>query len=202
MPVGRAARWFAVATVGAGLVGVLRHRRERDWVLAGMEPPITNSSVRPEPRHQDALSRRLATWIPGPPRGPLARLAAVLWAAPASALGLAAAASTGGVWRLDPALGALVVAGGSSGMNALQARLGFAANTLGHVVICRAADPSAELLAHEAVHVRQTERLGVALLPLYVWLMARWGYRQHPLERAARLGAAAATGRGRRGGRG
>ncbi|MEX0705789.1 MAG: hypothetical protein WD041_04155, partial [Nitriliruptoraceae bacterium] len=55
---------------------------------------------------------------------------------------------------------------------------------------------SASLLAHEAVHVRQFERLGPLMVPVYLWLAARHGYRDHPLERAARLGARRATATG------
>lgn len=193
MRIRRALTWFAITTATAGLVGLLRHRREREWVQAGMVPPLANAAVRPPPPGEDPLSRRLAGWVPPAPDSRLGRAAAIAWAAPATAVGLVVAASTGGRWRIDRALGAIVVAGGTHGMNAAQRRLGFAANTLGHVVICRAAEPSAQLLAHEAVHVRQTERFGVGLLPVYLWLMARWGYRQHPLERAARLGAARST---------
>jgi hypothetical protein len=178
------------ATAAAGLVGIARHRRERARVRAGLEPPLSNDAVRPPPRGEGALSRRLATWVPGRPRTPTGRVLAAAWAAPATSLGLVAAVSTGGRWWWDDAVGAVIVAGGEHGMNVLQARLGFAANTLGHVIICRQQDPSAALLAHEAVHVRQTERFGALLLPVYLWLMARWGYRDHPIERAARLGAA------------
>lgn len=186
----RAALLAVAATAAAGVVGLLRHRGERARVRAGVAPPLSNDAVRPSPAGEGRLSRRLAAWVPKRPRTRVGRVVGVVWAAPATSLGLAAAASTGGRWRWDDTVGAVVVAGGERGMNAIQARLGFAANTLGHVVICRQDEPSPALLAHEAVHVRQTERLGVLLLPVYIWLMARWGYRDHPLERAARLGAA------------
>jgi hypothetical protein len=63
-------------------------------------------------------------------------------------------------------------------------------------VLCRTSQPSAALLDHEALHVRQAERLGPLLFPVYVWLNAVYGYRDHPLERGARLGARRrATGR-------
>jgi hypothetical protein len=75
----------------------------------------------------------------------------------------------------------------------LQRRLGFAANAFGHVVLTARPDPSPTLLAHEAVHVRQAERLGIGLAPVYAILWARWGYRNHPLERAARRAAAAVS---------
>lgn len=176
-------------TALAGSVGVIRHQRERRRVRAGLEPPVSDGGLLPAPSGEDPVSRALAGWVPSRPASPLGRCAAALWAAPVTSVGLLAAVSTGGSWRWDRERGCLVVSGGRRGANRLQARLGFAANTLGHVVITRTREPSPALLAHEVVHVRQTERLGVLLAPLYVWLMARWGYRDHPLERAARLGA-------------
>jgi hypothetical protein len=63
---------------------------------------------------------------------------------------------------------------------------GFSAMTIGHVVVARI-EPSEALLAHELVHVRQAERLGPLMAPLYLALMAVYGYARHPMERAARL---------------
>jgi hypothetical protein len=80
---------------------------------------------------------------------------------------------------------------GSSG--AALRLVGADANAIGAVVLCRDSTPGPPLLAHEVVHVRQAERLGVALVPLHAGLAARYGYRDHPLERAARLGARRAT---------
>jgi hypothetical protein len=56
-------------------------------------------------------------------------------------------------------------------------------------VVTTRSDPSPSLIAHELVHTRQAERFGVGFGPVYVGLLARYGYRQHPMERAARLGA-------------
>jgi hypothetical protein len=67
--------------------------------------------------------------------------------------------------------------------------VGAGANTVGQVVLCRSTMPSSALLDHEAVHVRQAERLGPLLVPAYLWLNAIRGYRDNPLEHAARLGA-------------
>ncbi|HET8568926.1 MAG TPA: hypothetical protein VFM93_08075 [Candidatus Limnocylindria bacterium] len=60
----------------------------------------------------------------------------------------------------------------------------YAAITFGHVVIA-AREPSPALLRHERRHVMQYEVLGLAFLPLYLWLYARHGYASHPLERDA-----------------
>ncbi|HUG86888.1 MAG TPA: hypothetical protein VMM13_20125, partial [Euzebya sp.] len=65
-------------------------------------------------------------------------------------------------------------------------RGGFAATTLGHVIIA-VKDPSAGLMAHELAHTRQAERLGPFTGPIYWYLLARYGYARHPMERAARI---------------
>jgi hypothetical protein len=98
--------------------------------------------------------------------------------------------------RWDPTHGCLVVAGVRGPSGAALAAVGADANTIGQTVLSRRPDPSPVLLAHESAHVRQTERLGPFLLPVYVWLAARHGYRDHPLERAAREAARDAVGKG------
>jgi len=60
-------------------------------------------------------------------------------------------------------------------------RRGYAAITLGHVVIA-GRQPSASLLRHELRHVEQYERLSLSFLPLYLLLYRRHGYAGHPLE--------------------
>ena len=61
---------------------------------------------------------------------------------------------------------------------------GYAAITFGHVIIA-SREPSDVLWAHERRHVAQYERIGLAFIPLYVWLLAQRGYLRHPLERDA-----------------
>lgn len=73
--------------------------------------------------------------------------------------------------------------------HALITLRGFAAITFGHVIIS-ASEPSERLWQHERRHVAQYERLGLAFIPLYLWLLVRDGYAAHPLERDA---AGAAT---------
>lgn len=63
-------------------------------------------------------------------------------------------------------------------------RRGYAAITFGHVIVF-SREPTAELWRHELRHVAQYERLGLAFLPLYLWLYQRHGYHGHPLERDA-----------------
>lgn len=43
------------------------------------------------------------------------------------------------------------------------------------------------LIAHEQVHLDQLARLGpVRFVARYLWLLIRYGYDQHPMEREAR----------------
>ena len=66
----------------------------------------------------------------------------------------------------------------------LLTRRGFAAITLGHVVVS-VREPDAAIWQHELRHVRQYERLGLAFLPVYLRLQAKHGYGANPLEREA-----------------
>jgi hypothetical protein len=188
----RTAWALLVATLAAGLLGAVRQRREVEQVRRGVQPRFTTVSGEP-PRTGGAVGRALATWVPAPPRTPLGRAAAAVLAAPLTVVGLLMAAAAGRRPRWSAAHRCWVVegVGGPSGF-ALRT-VGAEANAIGQVVLSRSTASSPALLAHEAVHVRQAERLGPLLFPLYLWLGARYGYRAHPLEMAARLGARAAT---------
>lgn len=179
------------STLAAGAVGVVRQRRE---AMAVDREELTRPSASAEialARPQPVWAQRLGRWVPERPRTPLGRAAAAVWAAPLSAVGLLLAVLSGGRPRWEAQLGCVVVRGvGGPSRLALRA-VGAHANTVGLIVLSRRADPDPVLLAHEAVHVRQSERLGPLIMPAYVWLAARFGYRDHPLERAARRGAAA-----------
>lgn len=146
---------------------------------------------RPEPAGSEGAFDRLAVWIPPRPVTPLGRAAVAMWAGPLSVLGLLLAALGGGTARRVD--GALVVAGVGGPMAAVLRRRGFSGTTLGQCVLVTPTAPPAALVAHELVHVRQAERLGIAFGPLYIALLARYGYHAHPMERAARLGAARAS---------
>jgi hypothetical protein len=69
-------------------------------------------------------------------------------------------------------------------------RRGFGAITLGRVVTS-AIPVTPSLLMHEGHHARQYEILGPFYLPVYLWLHARHGYAQNPLELEAAACAAA-----------
>jgi hypothetical protein len=189
----RAAWTLLVATLAAGVVGAVRQRREVDQVRRGVRPRFTTASADP-PRPAGTIGRALATWVPAPPQTRVGRVAATVWASPLTIVGLLMAAAAGRRPRWSATHRCWVVedVGGPSGF-ALRT-VGAEANAIGQVVLSRSAASSPALLAHEAVHVRQAERLGPLLFPLYLWLGARYGYRAHPLELAARLGARQATG--------
>jgi hypothetical protein len=109
-----------------------------------------------------------------------------VWAAPNTVVGLLAAATVRGRaarWR-----GVLLVEQARGGLAWLLDRRGFAAITLGHVILATGR-PSDRLLAHELHHVGQHERWGVAFYPAYL-LASVSGYRRNPFEQAATRGAA------------
>lgn len=113
------------------------------------------------------------------------------WAAPTSILGLLMAAllvATGG--RAKRVEGVLEVSGGWLA-NRLTRFSGFAAITLGHVILGHSADGLQHLRLHEQVHVRQAERWGLFFVPAYLlaalWqiIRGRHAYRDHPFEQEA-----------------
>jgi hypothetical protein len=102
-----------------------------------------------------------------------------LWAFPATAVGLflaLAAVLTGGRARI--VRGVLEVHGGFA--RRLLRRGGGAAMTLGHVILGRDQACLDHSRGHERVHVRQFERWGPLLLPLYA--LAGWSARRRGLD--------------------
>lgn len=174
--------------LGLGAAALLRRVRESRLERSGTVARLGPTGEAAPPRgHIDA---RIAAWEPPrpPDRTTAARRAA--WAAPATVVGLGLAALGGGEVCWDGEVGGWVATnvGGPSGT--MLRTSGMAANTVGQTVLCVTPAPSRALLDHEAVHVRQFERLGLFLYPLYLWYSARHGYRTNPLEIAARRGAA------------
>lgn len=162
---------------GGGAPGLLTRDPRREAA------PTAHAHLAPPSWEPRALTR-IAGWVPEPPRTPLGRAAAYVWAGPLTVAGLMAGAASlvaprrvVGVLLFSPARGPAA--------QFLRVR-GFSAMTIGHVVVARI-EPSEALLAHELVHVRQAERLGPLMAPLYLALMAVYGYARHPMERAARL---------------
>ena len=186
-------RLMTIATLGAGIVGLVRQRQEAQAVRRGERPRPAAARPLEAPARYGGLAQLLSGWVPARPRSATGRRLAFVWASPLTFLGWTIAAISGRRPRWDEERGCFLArdVGGPSRL-ALQG-VGAHANAIGQVVLCTVPDPSPELLAHESVHVRQAERLGPLLFPAYVWLGARYGYADHPLERAARTGARIGT---------
>jgi hypothetical protein len=126
----------------------------------------------PAPRRADDLADLL----------PAARsLWGYVWAGPNSLVGLLGGLTTGRRpvrWR-----GVLLFEDAEAGLARFLRWRGFAAITLGHVIVTnrRLTD---EILAHELAHVAQSERWGPLYYPAYLLASVR-GYRRNPFERAA-----------------
>lgn len=109
-----------------------------------------------------------------------------IWALPGTVLGLLLGLCT---LSLPRRRGGVLAFESARGFGALHRRMGFAAITLGHVVIANR--PLSEpLWNHELVHVRQWELLGPVMLVAYPLASVR-GYRRNPFEAAARRKAGA-----------
>ena len=119
------------------------------------------------------------------------RLIGYLWALPVTVIGIVLALLAGVSGGSIVLRGGVVEAsGGLTGWLLRGSRFhhGGAATALGHVILARDADCLNHSRAHELAHVRQYERWGPLLLPVY-WLVAAWlwcrgydPYLDHPLE--------------------
>lgn len=190
---------LAVIAVLAGVAVAKLARRELN------EPPDRTGAALPLPQdlrapgtiadarvvraHEPAWVRDLAGWVPGPPSSRLGRVLAYLWASPSTLVGLVTGALSATLPHVDD--GVVVFAGVRGPVAMLLSRGGYAATTLGHVVLAQQ-QPSPALMAHEMVHTRQAERLGPLMGPVYWYLLVRYGYAHHPMERAARIAGRAA----------
>jgi hypothetical protein len=177
------------ATLLAGVVGVIRQRSQARGVAAGELAPDGPDGDRPPEQPPGLVGALLADWLPPAPRTLSGQLCATLWSAPLTAVGLSAAMLSGARLRWDPVRRCLIARGVRGPSRWALRSVGAGANALGQVVLCLGDEPSDALLDHEATHVRQAERLGPLLVPAYLWLNAWYGYRDHPLERAARTGS-------------
>jgi hypothetical protein len=187
---GAFARAATLATLAAGAVGAVRQRWERHQVRTGAMTRIGPAGQTLAPAREGTLARHLAAWTPDRPGTAAGRVAATVWAAPLTAAGLLLAATTGGRARWVPEHGCLLVEGATGGSARFLRAVGAGANAIGHVVVSTYDEIPPLVLAHEAGHVRQAERLGPALFPVYLWSSARYGYRDNPIERGARAAAA------------
>lgn len=204
---GRATRTMLMVMAAAGALGAAAAAKRRydllratgslrkDPDLSGapfgpaprrpLQPPAGDARVLPPQWEPPSLSA-LAAWVPEPPRGPLARAFAYAWAGPVTLLGLVLGLASG--VRPQRRDGVLVFANASGPAGALLRARGFRAAALGHAVISTD-EPDDVLMAHELVHVRHAERLGVFSALLYGLLYPMYGYARHPMERAARTAA-------------
>jgi hypothetical protein len=185
----RAGTAVSTATVALVASGALRRLLEVRETRRGDLAPL-GPTTRTVAGRQGPLAAAVDDWHPAPPRTRLGRFAAAAWAAPMTTTGALLAAAGGGRPTWDPRRGCWVATGVRGPSGVLLRALGLTANAIGQVVVVRTARPSAALLDHEVVHVRQFERLGPLLPALYAWFSARYGYRENPLERGARAGAA------------
>ena len=119
------------------------------------------------------------------------RLAGYLWALPVTVFGLALAGMalmTGGSTQVRS--GVVEAWGGLLAWFLRGSRMygGGAAVTIGHVILARDAECLTRSRLHERAHVRQFERWGPLLPPVYwmvsvwLWLRGYHPYLDHPLE--------------------
>lgn len=125
----------------------------------------------------------------------LIRVAKIIWAAPCSALGLAAAAAVvvvGGRISLSPGALEITLRPREAQCRMLRRMLPFHAITLGHIIIAVTGQDLDCLRARELVHVQQYERWGIAFFPAYaassMWqvLRGRHAYWDNCFEVQAR----------------
>ncbi len=109
-----------------------------------------------------------------------------VWTLPNTLLGLALGALTFQRPRIHG--GAIVFDRGPRGVTALLAGMRRAAMTVGFVILA-AVPVEGHLLVHERHHIRQYMAWGPLFIPVYLALGIPYGYRRHPMERAARRAA-------------
>lgn len=109
-----------------------------------------------------------------------------VWTLPNTVLGLVLGALTFQRPRIHG--GALVFDRAPRGVSRLLVAMRRTAMTVGFVIVS-AAPLEGRLLAHERHHVRQYMAWGPLFIPVYLLLGLGFGYRRHPMERAARRAA-------------
>ena len=109
-----------------------------------------------------------------------------VWAMPNTLLGLVLGALTFQTPRIHG--GAIVFDRGPRGVTWMLRAMNRTAMTLGFVIVS-AAPVEGRLLVHERHHVRQSMLWGPLFVPVYLALAIPFGYRRHPMERAARRAA-------------
>jgi hypothetical protein len=108
------------------------------------------------------------------------------WTLPNTLLGLVLGALTFQRPRIHG--GAIVFDRSARGVTALLVAMRRSAMTVGFVIVS-AVPVRGRLLAHERHHIRQYMAWGPFFIPVYLTLGIPYGYRRHPMERAARRAA-------------
>jgi hypothetical protein len=109
-----------------------------------------------------------------------------LWSLPNTLVGLVL-----GGFSFVPARvqdGVVIFDGPARGVTWVLAKMRRSAMTVGFVIVSNV-PVEGTLLAHERAHVRQSMLLGPLFIPAYFLLAVPFGYRRHPMERAARRAA-------------
>jgi hypothetical protein len=88
--------------------------------------------------------------------------------------------------------GAIVFDRVPRGLTRLLRSMHRTAMTVGFVIVA-AAPVEGRLLVHERHHIRQYMVWGPFFIPVYLLLAIPFGYRRHPMERAARRAAGEET---------
>jgi hypothetical protein len=109
-----------------------------------------------------------------------------VWTLPNTLLGLTLGMLTFQVPRLHG--GAIVFDRRPRGVTSLLRLMHRTAMTVGFVIL-GAVPVEGRLLVHERHHVRQYMAWGPLFIPVYFVLGIPYGYRRHPMERAARRAA-------------
>jgi hypothetical protein len=115
------------------------------------------------------------------------------WTMPNTLLGLALGLLTFQTPRAHG--GAIVFDRAPRGFTRLLRAMHRTAMTVGFVIVA-AVPVEGRLLAHERHHVRQYMQWGPLFIPVYLVLAVPFGYRRHPMERAARRAAGEGDGDG------
>lgn len=109
-----------------------------------------------------------------------------VWTLPNTLLGLALGLLTFQTPRLHG--GAIVFDRSPRGLTWFLTKIHRTAMTVGFVILS-ARPVEGRLLVHERHHIRQSMVLGPLFVPVYLGLAVPFGYRRHPMERAARRAA-------------
>jgi hypothetical protein len=116
-----------------------------------------------------------------------------VWTLPNTVIGLVLGLLTFQAPRLHG--GALVFDRAPRGLTRAMRAMNRAAMTVGFVIVS-GVPVEGRLLLHERHHIRQSMQWGPLFIPIYLLLAVPYGYRRHPMERAARRAAGEPDGRG------